>query len=674
MKHSNNKIEPFWYQNEKGRIIIYVLAFLNLLTFLGIHIANIYGVRNIVKIKNNIVKIIDKQQLIQEVVQWIDTLYISNPNIEESIFLVKESFIHKAPKLIDDISLAFMEVIEVEPHFDTKDECYFYFRNTAVKVNRNEISLIPYDKLNGYVLENQIIDEDFNVPKEKKESFFEKFVTNVCKGISERKSSLESYIAYLLHRFRDPSKSKAVILLDETINELCGVFGASGKSLTISSLGFMRNVCEIAGKDFTSSSQFAYQRVTLFTNIVAVNDVKRNQEFDLFYNRVTEGFTINEKFKKEIYIPFERSPKMIIASNFLLKESKGHSTNRRKLEFEYSNYYGKDTSPADEFGHFFFSDWDQQEWNVFRHYMMQCTQQYLQKGLIETEHINLIERRLITEVGIEFIEFMDEQLATGKSKFHKKELYAAFKSGNYVQYRYMTTQRTFTQRLKKYFEYKDIDYVETPKNTKAYIEIKDDAQQSNLITIEDVKTNYKTVETPNMMTRLVNKMKSHFENPENSVLVLDLETTGLDCFTDKIVCLALTFEKGTGYNIMFPKHKTKVLVFLEPILPFLVDNSINKVFHNAKFDLKFLMQYDIVVDAEISDTMIMDYLLNSNRKTHGLKEISKLHLGYKQISFEEMTGGKSITEVETETLTKYACEDTDLTFQLYNFLDNQLNS
>ncbi|MDR6546682.1 DNA polymerase-1 [Chryseobacterium rhizosphaerae] len=162
---------------------------------------------------------------------------------------------------------------------------------------------------------------------------------------------------------------------------------------------------------------------------------------------------------------------------------------------------------------------------------------------------------------------------------------------------------------------------------------------------------------------------------KRKILVVDLETTGLDPFTDHIVSVAISVEKGKGFNIVPPfyKSKPKVREFLQPIIPFLEDETIIKVFHNAKFDLKFFHQYGIEIKGEIIDTMILDYLLDPNRKTHGLKEISELHLQYHQISFEEMLNGRIITEVPKEELTKYACEDIDLTLQLCHFLTQKLN-
>ncbi|WBV59883.1 ribonuclease H-like domain-containing protein [Chryseobacterium camelliae] len=162
---------------------------------------------------------------------------------------------------------------------------------------------------------------------------------------------------------------------------------------------------------------------------------------------------------------------------------------------------------------------------------------------------------------------------------------------------------------------------------------------------------------------------------KRKILVIDLETTGLDPFTDHIVSVAVSVEKGKGFNIVLPfyKNKAKAKEFLQPILSILENETITKVFHNAKFDLKFFHQYGIEIKGEIRDTMILDYLSDPNRKTHGLKEISELHLQYHQISYKEMLKDRDITEVPREELTKYACEDTDLTLQLYHCLTQQLN-
>src|SRR5690606_11203113 len=339
---------------------------------------------------------------------------------------------------------------------------------------------------------------------------------------------------------------------------------------------------------------------------------------------------------------------------------------------EVSQHYGKHLTVQDEFNHFYFYDWSEKQWNSFIYYMATCIQKFLRNGLVEVDEINLNQRRLISEVRIELMEYMDEQLLT-KTKLHKKELFTDFIRGGYVSLKYQPTQKSFTVRVKKYFEYKNIAYREVPANTRMYFEVIGENSKPQPQTISDVKSEYCTVKTLSQMKKLAVKMQEHFSNSENNILVVDLETTNLDCFSDEIICMAVCFEKGTGYNIIFPQNKLEALVFIEPIKKYLTSTEIIKVFHNAKFDLKFLTNYGIELDGQIHDTMILDHLLDPNRKIHGLKEISEIHLNYKQISFKQMTGGKAIREVPLKELTKYACEDTDLTFQLYHFINQQLN-
>ena len=568
-----------------------------------------------------------------------------------------------------------MPNITIKSHFDTEDSCFLYFKNTAVEIKKNGFELVDYNDLKGYVFREQIIDRQFH-PKEINQPFrksnFSKFVYNISDKKIERTKSFLSIIGYALHRFKKASSTKAIILLDQSINELNAAHGGTGKSLLIKSLSYFRELCELPGKDFNSKSQFSFQRATPNTNIISINDVKANFDFENMYGRITDNFTINKKYKQELEIPFERSPKIIISSNFMIKAPSGHSTERRKYEIEFSEHYGPDLTVYEDFNQQFFEDWDSSDWNEVTLFMIFSIRYYLTHGLVDAQPINLIQRRLISELGPDLLEFLEEKFAE-KPKHHKKELLNEFKNGGYVDRRYTPTQRTFTIKVKKYFEYKNIAYKETPLNSKAFIEIISDEQEQQVLTLQDVDTDYKVVDTSNKITRLANTMSKYFKDNPDEVLVVDLETTGLDCFQDTIVCMALTFKKRTGYNIIFPKHRNEIQSFLKPILPFLKGEHITKVFHNAKFDLKFLKQYGIPVSGRIEDTMILDYFLDPNRKIHGLKEISQLHLGYKQIDYKQMTGGKPITEVSLDQLTTYACEDTDLTYQLYHYITNKLN-
>ncbi|MBF2707430.1 hypothetical protein [Flavobacterium soyangense] len=681
MKNEKNEITqkvistPF-RKTAKGRIYIPTMDFINFLNFLSFYRAKVNGMLEYVQVKGNLVKIVDKPFMIEVCLDWLENNFESYSNDGFTIKDVLESWVAKIRVLMDEKTLYFLPTIEILLHLDTENESYFYFKNTAVKVDKYSITLVDYKDLNGNVLEEQIIDREFKLPKSgssKTSVPFQRFICNISNQLPDRINAFESVIGYMLHRYQNPANSKAVILLDGTINELNIVSGGSGKSLFVKGLSYMRSLCDISGKDFDSRNNFSFQRVSPQTNIVAINDIKENQNFEMFYGRVTDGFTISKKYKTDVYVPFCLSPKMIITSNYLLKAPMGNSTERRRYEIEFSEHYGKHLTVFEDFEHYFFDDWNTDQWNEFSMYMICCIQKYLNSGLVQADSINLNERRLINDVGIELIEFLDEELIRSK-KLHKKELFQTFVKGGYVSYKYQPTQKSFTTRLKKYLEYKGYNYKETPSNTKIYFEVVNNSPPIVYTTIKDISVDYRIVDTKNKMTRLVKELTKYFGENRQGVLAIDLETTGLDPHNDEIECMALTFKERTGFNVSFRMQKGKILDFIQPIMPFVTSETITKVFHNAKFDLKFLQLYGIEINGQIKDTMIMDYLLDPNRKTHGLKEISKLHLGYCQVNYEEMLKGKSIKEVPIEELTNYACEDTDQTFQLYHYINNQLNS
>ncbi len=668
-----------WFKivSKTGKVTVKIptLVFMYFLADLGYFQTFANGYFQIVHLEDNIVTIVeDLSDIIEDASNWLEDNAIDN--MVEGMFIdqIKSAWINKTPQLFSKTNLRFLPRLVVKECKDTKDTAYFKYINTAIKITKKSIEQIAYADLPGHVFKQDIIDRPINLKKVKRlfrNTPYAKFIYNISGQKPHRTKGFITGAGYLMHKFKNPTNAKAIILYDQPINELNAAHGGSGKTVFIQGISHMCNTCDIPGKSFKSSYNHKYQRVDKFTNVISLNDIQPNLNFVDLFNVVSDDITINKKFKPEFDIKFKDAPKFILASNYIIKAPEGHSAQRRKYEIELSTHYGKDTTLLDDFGHFFFFEWDLEQWNNFSLFMMQCVQYYLCFGLIDIPEINLDERRLISEVGVELIEYLNDQFEI-KPKQHKKELFKEFITGGYIDSRFKPTQRTFTIKLKKYCEYKGINYRETPSNTKAYFEIITDDDPINYTTIDDVDTDYRIVDTPNKMTRLVNAMTKHFDNAENKLLALDFETTGLDPFVDEAVCLALSFLPKTGYNIMLPQNPVKRNKLLAPLLPFLKDDSIIKIFHNAKFDLKFFKKLKIELGGELRDTMVMDYLLDPSRKKHGLKEISKLHLNYQQVEFKDMTQGKPIREVDLDTLTKYACEDTDLTLQLYNYLTEKL--
>jgi hypothetical protein len=112
-------------------------------------------------------------------------------------------------------------------------------------------------------------------------------------------------------------------------------------------------------------------------------------------------------------------------------------------------------------------------------------------------------------------------------------------------------------------------------------------------------------------------------------IAVDIETTGLNFRTDIIQTIAIATEENTYVIPLDHKDspfkegepdRDKVWVLLRSIL----ENPNNrKVFHNAKFDLKFLINYGISV-TNVWDTKIMHHFINETAPK-SLMDLVKLY-------------------------------------------------
>ncbi len=121
-----------------------------------------------------------------------------------------------------------------------------------------------------------------------------------------------------------------------------------------------------------------------------------------------------------------------------------------------------------------------------------------------------------------------------------------------------------------------------------------------------------------------------------NILAFDLETTGLNVHSCRILGIAFCSEPGEAHYVALPEDCNGAMEILNRLRPYLEDPGIPKLGHNLKFDINVLRQHGIMVQGKMIDTMVMDYILHPNRKKHGLKEISLIHLNYQQIKFNDI--------------------------------------
>jgi len=323
-----------------------------------------------------------------------------------------------------------LSTIEIYVIADTKDASYLFYNNCAVNISKDGITTLDYLDLGGYVWKDHVIDRNFNICDVTGKCDFKKFVSNINGGDEQRVKSMESTLGFLMHGYKNLSFCPAVILNDEVISD--NPEGGTGKGLLMNALSNMKKLVVIDGKSFTFERSFAYQLVSADTQILCFDDVKKHFDFERLFSVVTEGLTLEKKNKDAIKIPFSKSPKIAITTNYAIKGA-GNSFARRKWELELHQYYNKAFTPLDEFGKLMFGDWNDDDWCEFDNYMIGCLQGYLNTGLVKSKFVNLKIRQLSAETCHEFIEWCglvdgQERSANIDSgiRLYKNDLYFAF--------------------------------------------------------------------------------------------------------------------------------------------------------------------------------------------------------------------------------------------------------
>jgi DNA polymerase-1 len=193
---------------------------------------------------------------------------------------------------------------------------------------------------------------------------------------------------------------------------------------------------------------------------------------------------------------------------------------------------------------------------------------------------------------------------------------------------------------------------------------------SNLNDISNTEHDYKLIDTDDKRKNLIETLSQQKE------FCFDTETTGLDPRTAEIVGLAISFKSHSAYYIPFPANRNESLEIFNEFRELFANKSIRKIGQNIKYDIAILKNYDIEVFGKIFDTMIAHYLMQPDLR-HNLNFLSEQYLGYKPISIEELIGKKgasqgSMQNVPYDKISDYACEDADLTFQLKEMFEKEL--
>lgn len=386
----------------------------------------------------------------------------------------KEVVIEKIHKMIHMLFgqhlLETLPATNIESLQDPHNLSYLFFKNCFVTITAEQIDIKSFDFLPQSIWYSRIINRvlmDLEKVATMGPSEFELFCNLICGNNDKKILSLKSILGYLLHGYKDPSNPRAVIISEKQSEEHSLIpNGRTGKGLLINAIMRFKKVTKEDGKFFNPKSNFVFQQIDVDTELLWFDDVKPDFDLLKLFSVISEGIQVEKKFQNKFTIPYWRSPKIVITSNYPLKGI-GESYEGRRIEFFLERYFNAKHSPKDEFGHLFFINWDAIEWAKFDAFMINCIKTYLKHGIIEYIEPELMQNKLATITSPDFSKFCYEKIELDR-RYEIKQLYQDFNSYSGVKVAPIS-QNMFSRFIEKFTEIEGLIYDEKQSNGKKYI-------------------------------------------------------------------------------------------------------------------------------------------------------------------------------------------------------------
>jgi DNA polymerase I len=189
---------------------------------------------------------------------------------------------------------------------------------------------------------------------------------------------------------------------------------------------------------------------------------------------------------------------------------------------------------------------------------------------------------------------------------------------------------------------------------------------------KDITIDYQIIDTEAALNAWLERLK------QAKAFAFDTETTDLNAISAEIVGISFAINPHEAAYVPLAHNYTNAPSqlnrdwVLNQFKPLLQNPEKIIIGQNLKYDINVLAKYNIVVGAQLYDTMLESYVQNSSAARHNLDSLALKYLGKRTITFEEVAGKgvKQLTfnQIEIKKAGIYAAEDADITLQLHHAL------
>lgn len=410
--NSNPEIQ-FCFWNKNGEINVY--EFWRVMVQQGFffgYMGDNDGVKELYRNQDNLIYGFDVDGLQNYVYNELLDKVPNQLNEKLTVRDIRENIMRMSGQLYDKKKYNTIPFKPLVMNKDNKDFAYYYFKNAVIKISKDSVEKVDYNELQKPIFASHV--KEHNIDLVETADFddfgFWQFLRNVCRpykgqAVDEpRFDALRSTIGYLLHKYLSPVNQKAVIFTESNMTD--APKGRTGKGLISEAVSKLVKSCNINGKSFNSKSSFNLQNYNIGDNCVLLNDCEKSFDFESLFSLITDGFEYEKKNQSRVRIEPVDSPKFIITTNHAIRSDNSSSYKARMREMELYCYYDAEFTPADDFGEWFFHDWNKAEWDLFYCMMFSFVQFYLNNGLTKYESATVESRKLLQAGGTELIDFM----------------------------------------------------------------------------------------------------------------------------------------------------------------------------------------------------------------------------------------------------------------------------
>jgi len=251
----------------------------------------------------------------------------------------------------------------------------------------------------------------------------------------------------------------------------------------------------------------------------------------------------------------------------------------------------------------------------------------------------------------------------------------------------------------------------------------------SLKSIKDIKVSYIIADTPAKRQAMIEELLPQSTEPTDlsdlfsqthlpplrgteRVFSFDTETTSVNVMEAELVGISFAVADHKAWYIPVPANRKEAEAIVNELRPLFENETILKIAQNAKYDYSVLKRYGVEVCEPMFDTMVAHYLLEPEQP-HNMDYLSEVYLKYKPISYNELIqsasqpettkeeapadlfamfdaaeaeanqssplpcggaggGASGLRAVPVSKVAEYCCEDSDVTFQLFQLFQPML--